>query len=53
MMSLQHVRPLTSAALIALCLLTAGCHTLKPESFAGAEPRFDPDKYFEGRTAKR
>jgi hypothetical protein len=45
-----HVRSLASAALILLCLLTAGCHTLKPESFAGAGPRFEPEKFFEGPT---
>lgn len=49
-MNWPHVRPLFSAALIACCLLTAGCHTLKPESFAGAEPRFEPEKFFEGPT---
>jgi hypothetical protein len=45
-----HVRTLAGAVLLALCFVITGCHTLKPESFAGAEPRFDPDKYFEGPT---
>lgn len=36
--------------LLVLVFLITGCHTLKPESFAGAEPRFEPDKYFEGPT---
>ena len=36
--------------LLALGLLTASCHTMKPESFANATPRFDPDKWFEGPT---
>jgi hypothetical protein len=40
-----------SAVLVALGLLITGCAGgLKPESFAGAEPRFDPDKFFEGPT---
>ncbi len=53
MMKRPNVRPLAPATWIAFCLLTlltAGCHTLKPESFAGAEPRFEPDKFFEGPT---
>jgi hypothetical protein len=50
MMDCPHVRLLVSAALIACCLLGTGCHTMKPESFAGAEPRFEPDKFFEGPT---
>lgn len=33
-----------------VCLLTAGCHGLRPESFAGAGPRFDPDRFFDGPT---
>jgi hypothetical protein len=45
-----HTRPLVSAVLIAACLLSAGCRTLSPQSFAGAEPRFEPDKFFEGPT---
>ncbi len=35
---------------LALCLLAIGCHTLKPESFAGSIPRFEPDKFFAGPT---
>ena len=50
MMTWPHSRSLVSAALIACSLLAAGCHTMKPESFAGAEPRFEPDKFFEGPT---
>jgi hypothetical protein len=50
MMNWLHVRPLVSAALITCCFLTAGCHPMRPESFAGAEPRFEPDKFFEGPT---
>ncbi len=48
-MNWPHLRPLALAALIACCLLT-GCQTLKPQSFAGAEPRFEPDKFFDGPT---
>jgi hypothetical protein len=47
---LRHARPLVSAVLIACCLLSSGCHTMKPESFAEAEPRFEPDRFFEGPT---
>ena len=50
MMRYRQIQPLISAALIAFCLLSAGCHTLKPESFARAEPRFEPDRFFEGPT---
>ena len=50
MINWPHIRPLASAALISCCLVVAGCHTMKPESFAGAEPRFEPDKFFEGPT---
>jgi hypothetical protein len=50
MMDWPRVRPHVSAALIACCLLAAGCRTMKPESFAGAEPRFEPEKFFEGPT---
>lgn len=45
-----NVRLLAGAAVLALYGLVTGCHTLKPESFAGGEPRFEPDKYFEGAT---
>ena len=44
------VRSFAGAAVLALCCVATGCHTLKPESFAGAEPRFEPDRYFEGAT---
>jgi uncharacterized protein DUF3833 len=50
MMAWQRVRPHISAVLIAFCLLAAGCRTMRPESFAGAEPRFEPEKFFEGPT---
>ena len=40
--------PLLASLLIGL--LAAGCHGLRPESFAGAGPRFDPDRFFEGPT---
>ena len=46
-------QPTRSFALVILgtfCLLTLGCHGLKPESFAGAAPRFEPEKFFEGPT---
>jgi hypothetical protein len=33
-----------------ICLSTAGCHGLRPESFAGTGPRFDPDQFFDGPT---
>lgn len=46
----QHNRLLASAVLLAYCLLTVGCSTMKPESFAKAEPLFEPDKFFEGPT---
>jgi Protein of unknown function (DUF3833) len=49
-MAWQRVRPHISAVLIAFCLLAAGCRTMRPESFAGAEPRFEPEKFFEGPT---
>ena len=41
-------RLLSGAALIALSLGSGACHGLKPVSFAGAEPRFEPEKFFEG-----
>ena len=54
MMHRPRLRPFASAALIAFCVLTgllaAGCRTLQPESFAGNEPRFEPEKFFEGPT---
>ena len=28
----------------------AGCSSLKPRSFAGGTPRFEPERFFEGRT---
>jgi len=46
----SNVHTLASAALAVLCLLSTGCHTLKPESFAGSTPRFEPDKFFAGPT---
>jgi hypothetical protein len=53
MINRHSLRPLASAALIALCVFAAGaagCRTLQPESFAGNEPRFEPEKFFEGPT---
>jgi len=44
------VRSWAGIAVLALCCGITGCRTLQPESFAGAEPRFEPDKYFEGPT---
>ncbi len=44
------VHSLACAALAAVTLLSAGCRTLTPESFAGAAPRFEPDRYFAGPT---
>jgi hypothetical protein len=47
----SRLRPLAAAALLALPLLIAGCAGgLKPESFASAEPRFDPLQFFDGPT---
>ena len=50
-----HVRSLAVAARVAspllIALLITGCAGgLKPESFAGAGPRFDPYAFFEGPT---
>jgi hypothetical protein len=50
MMAWPRVRPHVSTVLIAFCLLATGCRTMRPESFAGAEPRFEPEKFFEGPT---
>ncbi len=36
------------AALLALLLAAAGCASLRPESFAQAQPRFEPEKFFTG-----
>jgi len=33
---------------LALLLLLGGCSSLSPEHFAAAQPRFEPDRYFEG-----
>lgn len=49
-MNRPHVRSCACAILIAFGLLTLSCHGLKPESFAGGQPRFEPDKFFEGPT---
>lgn len=49
MMDRPSVR-LLAATLLALSLLTTGCHSLTPESFAGAGPHFDPYEFFEGPT---
>jgi hypothetical protein len=48
----MHPRPvrLWSVAFVALSLLATGCRTLKPESFATASPRFEPEKFFLGPT---
>jgi hypothetical protein len=45
----ENGRPLSSVwtGLFALLLL-AGCSSLPPAHFAAAQPRFDPDRYFEG-----
>lgn len=49
--STRSARPvLFSAALFSLYLLLPGCRSLRPEGFSGAEPRFEPDRYFEGST---
>jgi len=40
---------LAGALLLSLSLLSGGCAGgLRPESFAGAEPRFDPIRFFDG-----
>ena len=49
MMDRLH-RSFAPLALIALGLLIPGCHGLKPESFATGQPRFEPDKFFDGPT---
>jgi hypothetical protein len=43
-------RSFATAILAPLCLLVLGCHGLKPGSFAGTSPRFEPEKFFEGPT---
>ena len=50
MASRSNVRTLSGIALVALAFLAPGCRTLKPESFATASPRFEPEKFFEGKT---
>lgn len=35
-------------SLILLLVLLAGCSSLPPAHFASSEPRFEPDRYFEG-----
>jgi hypothetical protein len=50
MKRLPCFRSLAALSLIVLGLLIVGCQSLQPESFAGAEPRFDPDRFFEGPT---
>ncbi len=37
------------AAVILLCALTGACSSLKPQHFAAEAPRFEPEKFFEGR----
>jgi hypothetical protein len=45
------IRALAAAvSCVLLAFLVTGCHSLQPESFAGAGPRFEPDKFFEGPT---
>jgi hypothetical protein len=34
--------------ILLLCVLLAGCTSLRPQDFAAAVPRFEPDKFFEG-----
>ncbi len=56
----SHRRPFAAATILTavtalgllslLSLLSFGCQSLRPESFAGAELRFEPDKFFEGPT---
>ncbi len=47
----SRLRPFAAAALLAFPLLAVGCAGgLQPESFAGAEPRFDPLQFFDGPT---
>jgi hypothetical protein len=51
MMNPPRLRSLAASILAAVPLLIAGCSGgLKPESFAGAEPRFDPYQFFDGPT---
>jgi hypothetical protein len=50
MSSRLNVRALAGATLVALSLLALGCRTLKPQGFATASPRFEPEKFFEGPT---
>ncbi len=43
-------RALASCAAAALAFISVGCAGLQPQQFAGREPRFEPEKYFAGRT---
>ncbi len=43
-------RSLLVSLLLAISLLTSGCQTMRPEGFATAVPRFDPETFFEGPT---
>lgn len=42
------VSKVSSTVIVVLCILLGGCKTLKVDAFAGAEPRFEPDRFFEG-----
>ena len=42
------IRSLLVASLIASSLILGGCSTLPPQAFSSAQPRFEPDKFFEG-----
>lgn len=42
------ISKVSATAIVVLCIFLSGCKTLKPEAFAGAEPRFEPDRFFEG-----
>lgn len=46
---LNTAREARYAAPVGLCLLITACGGVEPQSFAGAEPRFEPSKFFEGR----
>jgi hypothetical protein len=47
----MQLRQFAATLLLAIPLFAAGCAGgLRPESFAGAEPRFDPLQFFDGPT---
>ena len=39
-----------ASSLLALTVVTAGCSSMKPEDYAGTEPRFVIEDYFTGKT---